>query len=617
MRHQNQLAFLAALLTSICAGPTLADARTPAAVIAANSSSRSDAGPPVAPYVAATIEPTFIGDPAVGLSVDLTFTYASPEQLLLENLNAVEGPIEIASELGFEEWPGAFEPLLEAYFALHPEVDFAVAWWSGPPGGNALLHTINSDVKTVGPADVCDVAAAVSALQSIGGSPLVGAGVAGILLKAVKTKNAVELFVEKGGAEILEVGHTFVKLAPDGGAGTFHGFYPKKLTLDNLHKEIDAELGDDKDHDWSYKVAWLVTTENYNSAAKFVKSELADRGAGTLRKYFLLDLALGGAENCTSWGVSVTGKAGLTSPNAKTGLFGAGIYDPKALNKSLVTVGDGNLFNGCGKVTKKPAAAPPPDGDASSPLDFSPEDLLLRSLEEPAAIAAIFGAVHSDEVGEPLLVDPASQLQVTFSGAPAGEFTALVDWGNGEYSLVNDGIAAAHAAPLVDGVVRIVIFENGSVQRTTIPIELLAGGDLAPTLLLVVEDFPATESPNGPFLPSVEPTILGLDSCLTDCNADGVPDCKQVDPATGGDCDGNGQLDACDIAEGTLVDANLDGVPDACQCLGDLNRDGVVDGADLAILLASWMNVGPADLNGDGQVDSSDLGVLLSAWGPC
>jgi len=49
---------------------------------------------------------------------------------------------------------------------------------------------------------------------------------------------------------------------------------------------------------------------------------------------------------------------------------------------------------------------------------------------------------------------------------------------------------------------------------------------------------------------------------------------------------------------------------------GDLNGDGVVDGADLGELLSQW---GPcvgcsADLNGDGVVDGVDLGILLSNW---
>lgn len=49
---------------------------------------------------------------------------------------------------------------------------------------------------------------------------------------------------------------------------------------------------------------------------------------------------------------------------------------------------------------------------------------------------------------------------------------------------------------------------------------------------------------------------------------------------------------------------------------GDLNGDGVVDGADLGGLLGSWgLCAGcPADLNGDGVVDGADLGILLSNW---
>ncbi|MFM9144390.1 MAG: cytochrome c peroxidase [Phycisphaerales bacterium] len=54
--------------------------------------------------------------------------------------------------------------------------------------------------------------------------------------------------------------------------------------------------------------------------------------------------------------------------------------------------------------------------------------------------------------------------------------------------------------------------------------------------------------------------------------------------------------------------------------LGDLNRDGSVDGIDLGLLLSSW---GPCpasgacagDLTADGSVDGVDLGMLLSRWG--
>ena len=53
-------------------------------------------------------------------------------------------------------------------------------------------------------------------------------------------------------------------------------------------------------------------------------------------------------------------------------------------------------------------------------------------------------------------------------------------------------------------------------------------------------------------------------------------------------------------------------------CAADLTGNGVVDSADLGILLAYW---GPkpnnGDLNDDGMTDAADLGLLLSMWGDC
>jgi hypothetical protein len=54
--------------------------------------------------------------------------------------------------------------------------------------------------------------------------------------------------------------------------------------------------------------------------------------------------------------------------------------------------------------------------------------------------------------------------------------------------------------------------------------------------------------------------------------------------------------------------------------VGDLNCDGVVDGADLLILLSAWGECDdakncPEDLNDDGFVDGADLLLLLSNWG--
>ncbi len=65
---------------------------------------------------------------------------------------------------------------------------------------------------------------------------------------------------------------------------------------------------------------------------------------------------------------------------------------------------------------------------------------------------------------------------------------------------------------------------------------------------------------------------------------------------------------------GNVVFAGM--VPGLPPVVGDLNGDGVVDGADLGLLLAAWGQAGgPADLNGDLFVDGGDLGILLANWG--
>ena len=67
----------------------------------------------------------------------------------------------------------------------------------------------------------------------------------------------------------------------------------------------------------------------------------------------------------------------------------------------------------------------------------------------------------------------------------------------------------------------------------------------------------------------------------------------------------------------------IDGPPQTGSCLGDLNLDGVVTGADLGLMLGAW-GACPGgtpgclgDLNLDGVVNGADLGLLLGAWGPC
>ncbi len=95
--------------------------------------------------------------------------------------------------------------------------------------------------------------------------------------------------------------------------------------------------------------------------------------------------------------------------------------------------------------------------------------------------------------------------------------------------------------------------------------------------------------------------------------------------ANSADCNGNGLLDSCEIANGWAADANSNGRPDECEsplteCPTDLDGNGLTDGADLGTLLGAWGPALPgalADLNHDGIVDGADLGTLLGGWGSC
>lgn len=83
------------------------------------------------------------------------------------------------------------------------------------------------------------------------------------------------------------------------------------------------------------------------------------------------------------------------------------------------------------------------------------------------------------------------------------------------------------------------------------------------------------------------------------------------------DCDEDGLVDRGAIADGLAADMDHDLVPDICQCVGDINRDEVVDSADLSKLLANWTASGAGDLDGSGLIDASDLMILMNAWGAC
>ncbi|MBL9147632.1 MAG: hypothetical protein JNM94_02970 [Phycisphaerae bacterium] len=62
------------------------------------------------------------------------------------------------------------------------------------------------------------------------------------------------------------------------------------------------------------------------------------------------------------------------------------------------------------------------------------------------------------------------------------------------------------------------------------------------------------------------------------------------------------------------IDAIADVAPASRAVPFDLTNDGLVDAADLGVLLGAWATSGPGDFDGNGVVDAADLGLLLGAW---
>lgn len=70
-------------------------------------------------------------------------------------------------------------------------------------------------------------------------------------------------------------------------------------------------------------------------------------------------------------------------------------------------------------------------------------------------------------------------------------------------------------------------------------------------------------------------------------------------------------LKQCCVKELSLVLPDCGG---GSECPLDLNGDGVIDGADLGLMLANWGGTGIGDVDCDG--DGADLGLLLAGWKP-
>lgn len=191
-----------------------------------------------------------------------------------------------------------------------------------------------------------------------------------------------------------------------------------------------------------------------------------------------------------------------------------------------------------------------------------------------------------------------------FGGGPSTTETGISIFGDGEFPepgavLVNqDNSPAVITSPtLSDGTLNEFRYLDGA---KTIPL----GVPIASGATFVVSLEVVNQSSGDIFAPTF---VYDLDGCQANRNA------VNVMPG--------GWIDAC--AVGVTGDWMIRAVVECGSCLGDLDGDGNVNAADLAILLGDWGPYGPCppyvagDIQQDCDVDAADLAELLGAWGPC
>lgn len=150
-------------------------------------------------------------------------------------------------------------------------------------------------------------------------------------------------------------------------------------------------------------------------------------------------------------------------------------------------------------------------------------------------------------------------------------------------------------------VIRLAVSENfyGTADKT---MQVLWGGAVVDTVT-IVHDPARTSAAMGWSYRQVLVTATSTSTVLTLASTTGAMDGVQGFAAFYGPA---------------VDDVSVNLAPPSCPA--DLNHDGIVDGADLGILLGAWgvvVTPTPADLNLDGIVDGADLGMLLGSWGPC
>jgi hypothetical protein len=261
--------------------------------------------------------------------------------------------------------------------------------------------------------------------------------------------------------------------------------------------------------------------------------------------------------------------------------------------KDVVTLNDGAIFVFAQKEGRRRPRQPA-------------EWVLEQTISSPAAEA--FGYFGSALAGEgALLAIGAPEEQVL----PAGDgtthlFKASAGWGYqacealvpSSAPAVDESATALALAPgiIVTGMPRDHAFGSRSGAAM---IHRSIGGAWAP--LLVMAEAPVEEARFGAAL-ALQGSTLAI----------GAPGHTGGDRAGQVGRSGQGAVHVIELPAAWFAP----GAAKGCPPTADLDGNGIVDAADLALLVAAWGECAscPADLDGDGVVEGADLGTLLAQW---
>jgi hypothetical protein len=260
-------------------------------------------------------------------------------------------------------------------------------------------------------------------------------------------------------------------------------------------------------------------------------------------------------QSCIDFAIRVMSAAGCPLPSSSS--TADGVNSPLQFNRSCRRIVDEQqgVLGRCGFIV----TAPHPQNGADNGL-YDGHIVAERMVAAPQALAAEleFEFVAGDLGATALRTGSA----LTLSIARPGQSFALVDFGDGTV-VRHDAAALSHtyAKPGQYGV-RVLVFQNDRVAVRSLAVSVNAKAPRGSSV--------------GCSIPDVDPI-----SFRPPTNPGGPIVWQRTFP-------------------------------------GDVNADWIVDGVDLAIVLADWGSAASsiADLDGDGIVGGSDLAIVLGAWGP-